>query len=83
LYDSSFSSIPKLHYNFSDEEEEVANLEHTASTKLQIPKMGFNNNLQTSKPPSLHPLLPIHNKFALFKQFGNSCALPNASISSL
>jgi len=35
-----------MHYNFSNEEEED-DLEHIASTKLQIPKIGFNNNLQT------------------------------------
>jgi hypothetical protein len=46
LHYSYFSSLPKLHYNFSNEEEE-ADLKHIASTKLQIPKIGFNNNLQT------------------------------------
>jgi hypothetical protein len=77
---SSFSSFPKLHYNLFDEEEEEeeeeANSKHSTSTKLQIPKIGFKNNFQTSKPPSLHPLLPIRNKFALLKQLGNSCLLP-------
>jgi hypothetical protein len=64
LHYSSFSSLPKLRYNFSDdeEEEEEADSEHTASTKLQIPKIGFSNNLQTSKPPYPHPLLPVRHK---------------------
>jgi hypothetical protein len=68
LHYSSFSSLPKLRYNFSDEEEEEeeeADSEHTASTKLQIPKIGFNNNLQTSKPPCPHPILPVRHKLAL------------------
>jgi hypothetical protein len=65
LHYSSFSSLPKLRYNFSDdeeEEEEEPDSEYTASKKLQIPKIGFNNNLQTSKPQSPHPLLPVHHK---------------------
>jgi hypothetical protein len=64
LHYSSFSSLPKLRYNFSDddEEEEEPDSEHTASTKLQIPKIGFNNNLQTSKAPSPHSLLPVRHK---------------------
>jgi hypothetical protein len=63
LHYSSFSSLPKLRYNFSDdeekEEEEEPDSEYTASKKLQIPKIGFNNNLQTSKPQSPHPLLQV------------------------
>jgi hypothetical protein len=46
LHYSSFSSLPKLHYNFFNEKEE-ANLKHIASTKLEIPIIAFNNNLQT------------------------------------
>jgi hypothetical protein len=63
LHYSSFSSLPKLRYNFSDDEEkEEPDSEYTASKKLQIPKIGFNNNLQTPKPQSRHPLLPVHHK---------------------
>ncbi len=64
-----------MHYNFSNEEEQD-DLEHIASTKLQIPKIGFNNNLQTWKPTSPHSLLPVHHKFALLEQLDNSCPLP-------
>jgi hypothetical protein len=64
LHYTSFSSLPKLRYNFSDEEEEEEEVdsEHSASTKPQIPKIGFNNNLQTSKPQYPHPLLPVRHK---------------------
>jgi hypothetical protein len=56
----------KLRYNFSDEEEEEeADSEHTASTKLQIPKIGFNNNLQTTKP---HPRTPFSLSVTKSKQ---------------
>ncbi len=75
LHYSSFSSLPKLHYNFSNEEEEE-DLKHITSTKLQIPKIVFNNNFQTWKPTSPHSLLLVHHKFVLLEQLHNSCPLP-------